>query len=175
MHEIGHVAALRRYGIPATAPMFIPGIGAFIRVKQMPASVAEQARVGLAGPLWGLFAALAAAGAYLATGEGIWAAIAHTGAWLNVFNLIPIWQLDGSRGFVALARSQRWVLIAATALLVYATGEGMLVLVLLVAAGRTFMEQPAAEPDQGALALFVFLLAALAAVSAAVPALGPMG
>jgi Zn-dependent protease len=175
VHEIGHVAALRRYGIPATAPMFIPGLGAFIRVKQMPSSLAEQARVGLAGPLWGLFAAVAAAGAYLVTGEGIWAAIAHTGAWLNVFNLVPIWQLDGSRGFVALSRSQRWLLIAATALLLYATGEGMLVLVLLVAAGRTFMEQPAAEPDRGALALFVFLLAALAAVSAAVPAIGPLG
>lgn len=175
VHEIGHVAALRRYGIPATAPMFIPGFGAFIRVKQMPASVAEQARVGLAGPLWGLFAALAAAAAYVVTGEGIWAAIAHTGAWLNVFNLIPIWQLDGSRGFVALSRPQRWVLIAATALLLYATGEGMLVLVLLVAAGRTFMEQPAAEPDPGALVLFVFLLVALAAVSAVIPAFGPLG
>jgi Zn-dependent protease len=175
VHEIGHVAALRRYGIPATAPMFIPGLGAFIRVKQMPSSLAEQARVGLAGPLWGLFAAVAAAGAYLVTGEGIWAAIAHTGAWLNVFNLVPIWQLDGSRGFVALSRSQRWLLIAATALLLYATGEGMLVLVLLVAAGRTFMEPPAVEPDRGALALFMFLLAALAAVSAAVPALGPLG
>lgn len=175
VHEMGHVAALRRYGIPATAPMFIPGLGAFIRVKQMPASLAEQARVGLGGPLWGLFAAVAAAGAYVVTGQGIWAAIAHTGAWLNVFNLVPIWQLDGSRGFVALSRSQRWVLVATTALLLYATGERILWLVLLVAAGRTFMEQPAAESDHGALALFVFVLAALAAVSAVAPALGPLG
>jgi Zn-dependent protease len=175
VHEIGHVAALRRYGIPATAPMFIPGLGAFIRVKQMPASVAEQARVGLAGPLWGMCAAVVAAGVYLATGEGVWGAIAHTGAWLNIFNLTPIWQLDGSRGFVALSRQQRWVLIAAAALLVYATGEGMLVLVLLVAAGRTFIEQPAAEPDHGALALFVFLLAALAGISMVIPSLGPLG
>ena len=175
VHEIGHVAALRRYGIPATAPMFIPGLGAFIRVKQMPASLAEQARVGLAGPLWGLFAAVAAAIAYLVTGEGIWAAIAHTGAWLNLFNLTPVWQLDGSRGFVALSRGQRWVLIAAVALLLYASGVGMLALVLLVAAGRTFMEQPAAEPDHGALALFVFLLAALVGVSAWVPSIGPLG
>ena len=175
VHEMGHVAALRRYGIPATAPMFIPGLGALIRVKQMPASLAEQARVGLAGPLWGLFAAVAAAAAYLVTGEGIWAAIAHTGAWLNVFNLTPIWQLDGSRGFVALTRPQRWVLVATVALLLYATGENMLWLVLLVAAGRTFMEQPAAEPDHGALALFVFLLAVLVGVSAIVPTLGPLG
>ena len=88
---------------------------------------------------------------------------------------MPIWQLDGSRGFVALSRSQRWVLVATTALLLYATGERILWLVLLVAAGRTFMEQPAAESDHGALALFVFVLAALAAVSAVAPALGPLG
>jgi Zn-dependent protease len=172
VHEIGHVAALRRYGIPATAPMFIPGFGAFIRVKQMPASLGEQARVGLAGPLWGLFAALGSAMVYIVTGEGVWAAIARTGAWLNIFNLTPVWQLDGSRGFVALSRMQRWLLIAAIALLWYATDEGLLLLVLLVAAGRTFLEAPPAKSDHGVLALFVFLLAALAAVSAVVPALG---
>ena len=76
---------------------------------------------------------------------------------------------------MALSRRQRWVLIGAAALLTYATGEGMLVLVLLVAAGRTFMEQPAAEPDHGALALFVFLLVALTGVSAWVPSIGPLG
>ena len=30
IHEMGHVAAIRRYGLPASAPMFIPGFGAFI-------------------------------------------------------------------------------------------------------------------------------------------------
>ena len=54
IHEMGHVAALHRYGIPASAPTFIPGLGALVRLKQHPASPKEDARVGLAGPIWGL-------------------------------------------------------------------------------------------------------------------------
>ena len=54
VHEMGHVAALRKYGIAATAPMFIPGFGAVVRLKQYPESPAQDARVGLAGPIWGL-------------------------------------------------------------------------------------------------------------------------
>src|SRR3989454_12639768 len=54
VHEMGHVQALQRYGIKATAPMFIPGVGAVVRLKQYPASPREDARVGLAGPLGGL-------------------------------------------------------------------------------------------------------------------------
>ena len=53
IHEMGHVVWLRRYGIAATAPMFIPGLGALVRLKQYPANPAEDARVGLAGPIWG--------------------------------------------------------------------------------------------------------------------------
>src|SRR3989442_4821020 len=46
IHEMGHVQALQRYGIKATAPMFIPGIGAVIRLKQYPTDAREDARVG---------------------------------------------------------------------------------------------------------------------------------
>src|SRR5262245_12629675 len=94
IHEMGHVAALQRFGIPATAPMFIPGLGAFVRLRQYPATPQEDARVGLAGPLWGLGAALAAYVVFLATGWSSWAAIARVGAWINLFNLLPVWQLD---------------------------------------------------------------------------------
>jgi Peptidase family M50 len=58
VHEMGHVAALRRYGIAASAPMFIPGLGALIRMKQRPVNPREDARIGLAGPIWGLGATL---------------------------------------------------------------------------------------------------------------------
>src|SRR5439155_26028416 len=103
----GHVSALRRYGIAATAPMFIPGFGALVRLKQYPASPAEDARVGLAGPLWGTLASVAFFATGLATHWPSLIAIARVGAWLNLFNLIPIWQLDGGRGFNALSRAQR--------------------------------------------------------------------
>jgi len=54
IHEMGHVAALRRYGIPASAPMFVPGLGAFVRMNRHASTVGEDARIGLAGPEWGL-------------------------------------------------------------------------------------------------------------------------
>src|SRR6185436_5687170 len=112
IHEMGHVVALRRYGIAATAPMFVPGLGAFIRLRQsLPPR--QSARVGLAGPLWGLGAAAAAWAVALAGGSAMWSAIAHTGAWINLFNLLPVWQLDGSRAFAALGRAHRATIGAA--------------------------------------------------------------
>jgi hypothetical protein len=60
VHEMGHVAALHRLGIRASVPMFIPGLGAYVRMNQHPANAREDARVGLAGPRWGLGAVIAA-------------------------------------------------------------------------------------------------------------------
>ncbi|OLB15447.1 MAG: Zn-dependent protease [Gemmatimonadetes bacterium 13_2_20CM_70_9] len=161
VHEMGHVQALQRYGIKATAPMFIPGVGAVVRLKQYPASPREDARVGLAGPLWGLGAAAAAYAAYIGTGGGIWAAIAHFGAWVNLFNLVPVWQLDGGRGFRALTRRQRGIAAAVIALMWLATGEGLLVLLLVAAAVASFAGRAAETPDAPALLEYTWLVAAL--------------
>src|SRR5206468_1291128 len=95
IHEMGHVAMLRRLGIDAGAPMFIPGVGAFVMLKQHIGDPLNEAKVGLAGPVWGLGAALAAFGIYAVTGARIWLAIAQLTGFLNLFNLIPVWQLDG--------------------------------------------------------------------------------
>jgi Zn-dependent protease len=161
VHEMGHVQALQRYGIKATAPMFIPGLGAVIRLKQYPANAREDARVGLAGPLWGLGAALAAYGVYRATGAGIWGAIAHFGALVNLFNLIPVWQLDGGRGFRALTRPQRWLAAGVVALLWFATGEGLLLLLGIAAAASAGFAAAAEEPDHTALGEYCLLVAVL--------------
>jgi len=165
VHEMGHVAALRRFGIKATAPMFVPGLGAFVRLKQYPSNAREDARVGLAGLLWGMGAAIAAYLTYLGTGWGSWAAIARVGAWINLFNLMPIWQLDGGRGFRALSRGERWIAALALAAMWSWTGEGLLVLLLLVAVGRALAGQEAASPDRIALFQFVLLVLVLSALS----------
>lgn len=164
VHEMGHVAALRRYGIKASAPMFLPGIGAVIRLRQHPATVGEDARVGLAGPIWGLGVAIAAYALYLATDAPIWAAIAHFGAWVNLFNLLPFWQLDGGRGFRALTRRQRWIATGALVAIWFATAEPLLVLLAVVAAAGAFAASPD-EPDGAALGMYVGLALALAALS----------
>jgi Zn-dependent protease len=165
IHEMGHVAALARYGIAASPPMFIPGLGALVRLKQYPANVGQDARVGLAGPIWGLAAALGAYAIGLATGAPIWTAIARTAAFLNLFNLIPIWQLDGGRGFRALSRFDRWVATLALLVAWAATSEGLLLLLALGAVFRAFGKDAPAEHDWGALGTYIALIAILAPLS----------
>jgi len=166
VHEMGHVAALHRLGIRASAPMFVPGFGAFVRLDQYPQSAREDARVGLAGPLWGLGAALVAFAIHLATGAPIWAAIARTAAFLNLFNLLPVWQLDGGRGYRALSRAQRGWIAGLILVMWVATHEGMLVLLLLVAGARLFGKDAPVEGDGPAFAQFAALIVTLAALSA---------
>lgn len=164
VHEVGHVAALHRLGFPASAPTFIPGLGAFIRLKQRPVSPREDARVGLAGPIWGLAAALVAFGIHLAGGGPIWAAIARIGAWINLFNLLPFGPLDGGRAFGALSRGQR-LLIACWIGAVWAlTREGLLLLLLIAAAVWLFTARRAEEGDRVALLQYGGLVAVLSAL-----------
>lgn len=164
IHEMGHVAELARFGIPASAPMFIPFLGAVVRMKAYPATPHEDARVGLAGPVWGLGAALVALALFLITGERYWAAIARVGAWLNLFNLIPVWQLDGGRGFHALTRAHRLIVAIAAAALAFLTSEGMLVLIAIGAIYRLFTKDFPEQQDTPILIQFVGLLAVLSVV-----------
>jgi Zn-dependent protease len=161
---MGHVAALRRYGIAASAPMFIPGVGAIVRMKQAPLSGREDARIGLAGPLWGLGASAAAWIVASAGGGPMWAAIAVTSAWLNLFNLMPIWQLDGGRAFAPLSRAQRWIATAALLVAWIVTRDGVVLLVLIVAAARSMSGGRTEQRDRGALVLYAFIAIGLAVV-----------
>jgi Zn-dependent protease len=161
IHEMGHVFALRKYGIAASAPMFIPFLGAFVRLKQYPANVIQDARVGLAGPIWGFGAAVFAWLCAVVTGLPIWYAIAHTGAWINLFNLIPIWQLDGGRGFRALTRIQRGIAAGAALTMWALTQETMLLLIALGAGYRLFSKDYPAEGDNVTLTQYVGLIVLL--------------
>ncbi len=115
LHEMGHVFVLRRMGLPVTAPMFVPGFGAFVRTHGQYLAPREQAGIGLAGPIWGFGAACAAALPGLAWSLPAFLLIAKLGAWMNLFNLAPVWALDGARGFLALRRRERIIAAAAFA------------------------------------------------------------
>lgn len=166
IHEMGHVAALRRYGIAADAPMFIPGLGALVRLKQYPIEPREDARVGLAGPIWGFAAALAAHAVGRAFGFPSWLAIAQVGAWLNLFNLVPLWQLDGGRGFRALSSQQRLWAAAAIGLCWFLSSQGILLVLLCGALLRVAQKDTPAAPDRRSLIEYVLLVAALSALAA---------
>ena len=161
IHEMGHVAMMRRFGIPFAAPMFIPGVGAVIRSRLYPKEAIADARIGLAGPIWGLGAAVAAYLVYLATDLPAWGALAEVGAWINLFNLLPVWFLDGARGFRALSRVQRWVATAGLAVMWYMTAEGLLVLLMVVAAGASWLGTPAERPDRRTLIEYLVLVVVL--------------
>lgn len=103
LHELGHVVQLRREGIEASAPMFIPFLGAVIAAKSMGKDAAAEARVGLAGPVLGTVATLVPLGIWIATGEDFWRALAYIGFFLNLFNLLPVLPLDGGRAMAALS------------------------------------------------------------------------
>jgi Zn-dependent protease len=160
IHEMGHVAMLRRLGIAAGAPLFIPGVGALVMLKQHVDDPVTDAKIGLAGPVWGLGAALAALGAYAVTDAQIWFAIAHLTGFLNLFNLIPVWQLDGSRGFHALSRVERWIVVATIGVMLWITGQRLLFIVGGVAVWRA-AQREVGPGDRRILATFVLLVVLL--------------
>ena len=98
------------------------------------------------------------------TGDRIWLAIAQLTGFINLFNLIPVWQLDGARGFHALSAGQRWVVVAALLAMLLITGQKLLIVVGAVALWRAFQRE-AGPGDQRALATFVILILALSWMS----------
>lgn len=166
IHEMGHVAALQRFGIRATAPMFLPGLGAVVRLKQYPSSPVEDARVGLAGPIWGLGSVVAAYVLFQVTELPIFAAITRFAAWINLFNLLPVWQLDGSRGFRALDRTHRFWVVAAMGGMWFLTEESLLVLLALAAGFRAATGRAPESSDRTTLWQFLLLVVTLAGFSA---------
>ncbi len=138
IHEIGHVVVLRRYGVAATAPIFIPFMGAFIGMKQLPKNATMEAYVGLGGPVIGSLGAFAAYAVYLATDYELWLVLAYIGIILNLFNLLPIMPLDGGRIAGAISR---WIWVAGYALAVVVMllrPSPILLLVLVFGAGETW-------------------------------------
>jgi Zn-dependent protease len=138
VHEMGHVIQLRREGIKAGAPMFIPFLGAFVAMKELPKDAAAEARVGLAGPVLGSLAALVPLAIYAAGGSDLFLALAYVGFLLNLFNLLPVLPLDGGRAMAALSPTLWFVgyglLVAAT----IAFPNPVMILVLLLGGVETW-------------------------------------
>jgi len=97
VHEMGHYLAARQRGLDVGAPTFIPFVGAWIELKQLPHDVETEAYIGFAGPLAGTAAALACYFLAREQGSKLLLALAYSGCMLNLINLIPISPLDGGR------------------------------------------------------------------------------
>lgn len=109
VHELGHGWAIKREGLEAGYPLFIPFFGAMIALRGQPRNSLVEAKIAIAGPMAGTAAALAATSLYLVTEQRLYLAVAYSAFFLNLFNLVPMSPLDGGR--VARMFSRRmWVL-----------------------------------------------------------------
>ncbi|MBS1868959.1 MAG: site-2 protease family protein [Actinobacteria bacterium] len=138
VHELGHVIQLRREGLEASAPMFIPFLGAVVAAKSLGDDAAAEARVGLAGPVLGSLGAALLIPVWLATGNELWRALAFTGFFLNLFNLLPVVPLDGGRAMAAMAPWMWFAGLAAMAALAIAFPNPIILLILAFAALSTW-------------------------------------
>jgi Zn-dependent protease len=138
LHELGHVIQLRREGIKASAPIFIPFLGAVIASKSLGKDAAAEARVGLAGPILGSIATLVPLGIWLAGGSEFWRALAYLGFFLNLFNLMPVVPLDGGRAMAALSPAV-WVAgLAGLIVLAFLYPSPILILILVFGAYESY-------------------------------------
>jgi Zn-dependent protease len=134
IHEMGHVVALRRHGIKASAPMFVPFMGAVIWARSLGDDALTEARVGLAGPYFGAAAAAVVAIVGLATNSGLLEALGYIGFLLNLFNLLPVVPLDGGRAMAAMAPWMWFVGFGALVTLEFITPNPILLIICVVAA-----------------------------------------
>jgi Zn-dependent protease len=133
VHEMGHVIQLRREGIPASAPLFIPFMGAVVAARSLGDDALAEARVGLAGPILGSIGAAALLPIAESTGNDFWKALAFTGFFLNLFNLLPVVPLDGGRAMAAMSPWMWWVGFFALLVLLFVWPNPVIVLITVLA------------------------------------------
>ncbi len=148
VHEMGHVLQLRREGIKATAPLFIPFLGAVVGMKELPKDAAAEARVGLAGPILGTVGCLVPLGLWLATGEQLFQALAYTGFFLNLFNLAPVLPLDGGRAMAALSPWIAIVGFAGIIVMAFVFPNPILLLIILLGGFETYRRFKARKTEE---------------------------
>lgn len=138
VHEMGHVIQLRREGVKASAPMFIPGFGAVVMMKSLPDDALAEARVGLAGPILGTLGAGICLAIAEATGSDLLRALAYVGFLLNLINLVPLVPFDGGRAMAAMAPSMWFLGLGAMVTLLLITGNTFLLIFIVLGGMETW-------------------------------------
>ena len=153
VHEMGHVIQLRREGVEASAPMFIPFLGAVVAAKSLGKDALAEARVGLAGPVLGTLGAAAVVPLYWLTGNELFLALAFVGFFLNLFNLLPVVPLDGGRAMAAMAPWMWFAGFAGLVALMFVFPNPIMLLILLfggMETWRRWQERKAGGAEQEA-------------------------
>jgi Zn-dependent protease len=173
LHEMGHFIDIKRRGLPAEMPVFLPGLGAYVRWQALGVPLETRAAISLAGPLAGFFTAVACAALWWQTGNPFWAALARAGAMLNLLNLIPVWVLDGGQAALALSKMERIVLLTACLALWLVLGENMFFLLALGAGYQVFLAGKLPQhPSRATTIYYVAILTALGIITRLMPGTG---
>jgi Zn-dependent protease len=138
VHEMGHVIQLRREGIKASAPMFIPFLGAVVMAKSLGENALAEARVGLAGPVLGTVGAAGCLAIGEAANSDLFRALAYIGFFLNLFNLLPVVPLDGGRAMAAMAPWMWFVGLGALVALLFVIPNFILLLIVFLGGLETW-------------------------------------
>jgi Zn-dependent protease len=162
VHEMGHYIDIKRRGLPVDMPVFLPGLGAYVRWTALGVTAQTRAYVSLAGPLAGFVGAFVCAYLWQRTGVRLWAGLASFTALLNILNLIPVWILDGGQAIAALSKKERFTLAAGAVVMAAIFGQPIL---LLVAGGAVYRLFTKDSPEQGSYPVFSYYLIVLAALS----------
>jgi Zn-dependent protease len=138
VHEMGHVIQLRKEGVKASAPMFIPGFGAVVMMKSLPDDALAEARVGLAGPILGTLGAGVCLAIAEVTHSDLLRALAYVGFLINLINLVPLVPFDGGRAMAAMAPSMWFVGFGAMVALLLVTGNTFLLIFIVLGGMETW-------------------------------------
>ncbi len=131
VHEMGHYIQLRREGVTPGRMIFVPLLGAVISARSFGGNALAEARVGLAGPILGSFGALLVALWAFAADSDLLRALAFTGFFLNLFNLLPVVPLDGGRAMAAMAPWMWFLGLGAVITLVFVWPNPILILIAI--------------------------------------------
>jgi Zn-dependent protease len=161
LHEMGHYLEIKRRGLPADMPVFLPGFGAYVRWSALGVTTETRSYVSLAGPCAGAIGAAVCALVWWKTGDGFWVGIASLTAMINLLNLIPIWVLDGGQTIAALDKNERIALAVAAVLLAALFGQPLFLLVAAGATYRVFTKDLPSIPSYGVAVYYLLVLVSL--------------
>ena len=145
LHEMGHWLASRVVGLGVLPPMFIPFVGAVIRLKQAPYNAKMEANIALGGPAMGTLSALLFLTFYFWEGNLLLLILAHTACLLNLFNLIPCDPMDGGRIAPAITARLWWVGSGVIALLFFYTGNFFFLVIFFISLIRLWFHEETEE------------------------------
>ncbi len=138
VHEMGHVVQMKREGVQVSGMLFVPFLGAAVGARSMGGNALAEARIGLAGPVAGTFATFVVFAWAEAADSDFLRALAFTGFFLNLFNLLPIVPLDGGRAMAAMAPWMWFLGFAAIIALIVVAPNPILILIALLGGLETW-------------------------------------